>query len=99
LGSSVPEIFGAAGAKAFGALLKESVPHPVMKYCVIIPMIFDTTQYSDNPLEYINVKNANINGIIHVIMLFMDCCLASDVGTVDIFCSTHIVTPVNIAMM
>ena len=98
LGSSVPEIFGAAGATAFGAFLN-NVPHPVIKYCVIIPMIFEITQNTANPLGKLIVKKANINGISQTSILFMDCCLGSDVGTVDIFCNTHTVAATSIAIM
>ena len=91
-------MFGAAGATAFGALLN-NVPHPVIKYCVIIPMIFETTQNTANPLGKLIVKKANINGIIHVSILFMDCCFGSAVGTVDIFWSTHIVAATKIAII
>ena len=98
MGSSVPEMFGAAGATAFGALLN-NVPHPVIKYCVIIPIIFDINQNTANPLGKLMVKKPNISGISQTSMLFMDCCLGSDVGTVDIFCSTHILAATSIAMM
>jgi len=77
--------FGAAA----GAFTK-SEPHPVIKYCVIMPIILDTTQNSASPLGKARVKNANIRGIIQIIILFIDCCCWSGVGTVDIFCSTHI---------
>ena len=91
-------MFGATGATAFGALLN-NVPHPVIKYCVIIPMIFDTNQKTANPLGKLMVKKPNISGISQTSILFMDCCLGSDVGIVDIFCSTHMLAATNIAMM
>jgi len=97
LGSSV-EIFSAAGAITLGFLLKERVPHPVIKYCVIIPMIFDTSQKIANPLGKLMVKKPNISGIIQVSILFMDCCLGSDVGTVDIFCRIHILAATSTAI-
>ncbi len=99
MGSSVPAILGAAGAKALGPFLKESVPHPVTKYCIIIPKILDINQNIANPLGKLMVKKPNIKGISHVSILFMDCCFASDVGTVDIFCNTHILAATSIAMM
>jgi len=99
LGSSVFEITGVAGAGILSTLLKESIPQPVTKYCVIIVMTFDTTQYKATPLENVIVRKANINGISHVSILFMDCCLGSDVGIIDIFCWIHIVAAVNIAIM
>jgi hypothetical protein len=91
-------MFGAAGATAFGALLN-NVPHPVIKYCVIIPITFDINQKTANPLGKLMVKKPNINGISHVSILFMDCCFGSEVGTVDIFCSTHMLAATSIAIM
>ena len=41
-----------------------SPPQPVTKYCIIMPIIFETTQYSANPLGYDKVKKPNSNGII-----------------------------------
>ena len=67
-----------------------SVPHPVMKYWVTMPMMLDTTQNSASPLGKLRVKKANISGMSHSIILFIDCWRGSAVGTLDIFCSTHI---------
>ena len=75
------------------------VPHPVTKYCITIPIMFETTQNSASPLGNWRVKKANIRGIIHSIILLIDCCLGSADGTVDIFCKTHIVPPTRIAKM
>ena len=74
-------------------------PHPVMKYCVTIPMILDTTQNSARPLGKLRVKKANIRGNSHTIILVIDCCLGSAVGTLDIFCSTHIETATRMGSM
>lgn len=63
-----------------------------------MPIRFDTNQNSANPLGKLIVKKPNISGIIHVSMLFMDCCLGSDVGIVDIFCSTHMLAATSTAM-
>ena len=41
-----------------------SPPQPVIKYCMTMPMIFETTQYSANPLGYDKVKKPNSSGII-----------------------------------
>ena len=97
LGSSVFEILGATGAPAFAPRLN-NVPQPVMKYCVIRPIIFDISQNTAKPLGKLMVKKPNISGISQVSILFMDCCLGSDVGIVDIFCCIHIVAATNIAM-
>lgn len=79
-----------------GALAK-SEPHPVIKYCVTMPIILETTQNSASPLGKLRVKKANIRGIIQSIILLIDCCLGSAEGTVDIFCSTHIEDPTRMA--
>ena len=55
-----------------------------------MPIILDTTQNSASPLGKARLKNANIRGIIQIIILLIDCCCGSCEGTVDIFCSTHI---------
>ncbi len=61
-----------------------------MKYCVMMPIILDTIQNSASPLGKASVRKPNIRGIIQIIILFVDCCCGSAVGTVDIFCSTNI---------
>ena len=86
------------GAAGTGLLLKDSDPQPVMKYCVIMPIRLDTNQNSARPLGKLIVKKPNISGIIHVSMLFMDCCLGSELGIVDIFCSTHMLAATSMAM-
>ena len=69
-----------------------------MKYCVIMPMILDTSQKTASPLGKLMVKKPNISGMSQVSMLFMDCCLGSDVGTVDIFCRIHMLAATSTAM-
>lgn len=71
---------------------------PVMKPCIATPMIFDTTQYNANPLGKFSVKNPNINGIIHNIILFVDACLASIEGIAVIFCMIHMDDPTRIGI-
>lgn len=44
-----------------------SPPHPVMKYCIIILTMFETTQYNARPLGNESVRKANIKGIIQTI--------------------------------
>lgn len=61
-----------------------------MKYCVMMPIILDTIQNSASPLGKASVRKPNIRGIIQIIILFVDCCCGSAVGTVDIFCNTNI---------
>ena len=45
------------------------------------------------PLGNWKVKKVNIAGIIHSIMLLVDCCWGSAVGMVLIFCCTHMEAP------
>ena len=87
----------AAGGNWVGAAPLENMflteprePQPVTKYCITMPMMLDITQYSASPLGKLRVKKANISGMSHCNILFMDCCLGSAVGTYDIFCMTHI---------
>jgi len=51
-----------------------------------MPIILETTQNRARPLGNCKVKKANISGIIHSIILFIDCCFGSVVLTVAIFC-------------
>ncbi len=88
-----------AGPSVFGFRLKLRVPQPVTKYCVTIAMRFDTNQNSASPLGKLIVKKPNKRGIIHSIMLFIDCCFGSDVGMVDIFCCTHIEAATRMAII
>jgi hypothetical protein len=81
-----------------GALTK-SEPHPVIKYCVIMPTILEINQNSASPLGKARVKKPNIRGIIQIIILPIDCCCGSAEGTVDIFCSTHIEAATNTGRM
>ena len=63
------------------------------------PTTLDTTQYSARPLGKFSVKNPNIAGIIHSIILLVEAWRSSAVGIVVIFCMTHIDTPTRIGMM
>lgn len=87
----------AAGGNWVGAAPLENMfltelrePQPLTKYCITMPMMLDITQYSASPLGKLRVKKANISGMSHCNMLFMDCCLGSAVGMTDIFCIIHI---------
>ena len=51
-----------------------------------MPMAADTNQYNASPLGKDKVKNANMKGIIHNIVLFVDAVLGSAVGIMVIFC-------------
>ena len=60
--------------------------------------MFDTIQYKASPVSKPNVKNPNIMGIIHSIILFVDSCCGVVAGVVVIFCITHMDPPTNTAM-
>ena len=66
---------------------------------MIIPTILDITQYKANPLGKDIVKNPNMIGIIHNIILLVDACRSSIAGMVVIFCISHMDTPTRIGMM
>ncbi len=51
-----------------------------------MPMAADTNQYKASPLGKERVKNANMKGIIHNIVLFVEAVLGSAAGIIVIFC-------------
>tara|TARA_B100001123_G_scaffold419419_1_gene524477 strand:+ start:3272 stop:3457 length:186 start_codon:yes stop_codon:yes gene_type:complete len=61
--------------------------------------MFDESQYSGNPDGSERVKNPNITGSIHNIILFVDACRGSAAAGVLIFCMTHIEAPTKTAIM
>ena len=62
-----------------------------MKYCIATPITLDTTQYRERPLGKVSEKKAIISGIIHSIIIWLDCCLGSGDGIIVIFCWTQVV--------
>ena len=60
-----------------------------------MPARFDTIQYKASPVSKPRVKNPNIMGIIHSIILLVDSCCGVVAGVVDIFCITHIEPPTS----
>ena len=64
-----------------------------MNPCITIPTALEMTQYKARPLGKVVVKNPNINGIIHSIILLVDCCLGSTAGMVVIFCMKNMDAP------
>ena len=73
--------------------------HPVMKYCIPTPTTFETTQYIANPVGKLKENTAISSGIIHNIMVWLPCCLASVAGVMVIFCWTHEDTNTRTGMM
>ncbi len=63
-----------------------------------MPMTLDTIQYSGRPLGSVIVKKANMNGIIHSIMRWVDCWRGSAFGITLIFCMTHMEAPTRNAI-
>ncbi len=55
-------------------------------------MTLDTIQYNESPLGKVREKKPIINGIIHSIMVWFDCCRGSADGMMVIFCWTQVVT-------
>ncbi len=76
-----------------------SGPHPVMKYCIATPITLDTIQYRDRPLGKVREKKAIISGIIHNIIIWLDCCLGSGEGMMVIFCWTQVVMNTKAGMI
>ena len=73
--------------------------HPVMKYCIPTPTTFETTQYIAKPVGKLKENTAISSGIIHSIMVWLPCCLASVAGVMVIFCWTHEDTNTRTGMM
>ena len=68
-------------------------PQPVTKYWVAMPTVLETIQKIASPLANCRVNRPNIIGIIHNIILFIDCCLGSPPDIMVIFCCTHMLPP------
>ena len=56
-------------------------------------MRLDTIQYNASPASKFSVKNPNIMGIIHSIILLVDSCCGLVAGMDDIFCIRNIEPP------
>ena len=67
-----------------------SGPHPTMKYWMAIPIRLETIQYKGNPLGHCREKTPRNIGIIHSIMVWLDCCFGSIEGVMVIFCWTQV---------
>ncbi len=57
-----------------------------MKYCIPTPTTFETIQYIARPVGKLKENTAINSGIIHSIMVWLPCCLASVAGVMVIFC-------------
>ena len=68
------------------ATIPANPPQPVIKYCITILITVDVAQNRASPLGNDKQKKPNMSGIIHSIILACDCCLASVLVGVDIFC-------------
>ncbi len=75
-----------------------SGPHPVLKYCMATPITLDAIQYTERPLGKVKEKKAMSRGIIHSIMVWLDCCLGSSAGVMVIFCWTQLDTKTKTGM-
>lgn len=73
--------------------------HPVIKYCIPTPTIFETIQYNAKPVGKLKENTAIKSGIIHSIMVWLPCCLASATGVMVIFCWTQVETKTSTGMM
>lgn len=59
--------------------------------CIKKPAIFEKIMYVAKPAGNDNVKNPNITGIIHNIILFVCSCLASELLNIETFCCAKVV--------
>ena len=62
-------------------------------------MALEIVQYRARPLGKVRDRKASISGIIHSMVLAVDCCLGSVLGGVVVFCSAHVDTPTRTGMM
>jgi hypothetical protein len=65
-------------------------PQPVMKYWMVMPIRLEIIQYKGSPLGQPREKTPRKRGIIHSIMVWVDCCLGSMEGVMVIFCCTQV---------
>ena len=61
-----------------------------MKYWMDIPIRLEIIQYRGSPLGQPRENTPRKMGIIHCIMFWLDCCLGSIDGVMDIFCWTQV---------
>lgn len=54
------------------------------------PITLDMVQYMDRPMGKLKENIPSITGIIHSIMLWLDCCRVSAVGVIVIFVWTQV---------
>jgi len=57
--------------------------------------MLETIQYRASPLSKFRVKNPNMIGISHSIILLVDSCCALIDGVAEIFCMSHMETPTS----
>jgi hypothetical protein len=65
-------------------------PQPVMKYWMVMPIRLEIIQYRGSPLGQPRENTPRKRGIIHSIMVWVDCCLGSMEGVMVIFCCTQV---------
>ncbi len=70
----------------------------VTTYCTATPITLETIQYKDRPAGNCREKIAIITGIIHSIMVWLDCCFGSDDGMMVSFCWTQVETNTKAGM-
>ena len=61
-------------------------------------MTLETIQYRDSPLGNCSAKNPSMIGIIHNIIVWLDCCRGSTEGVMVIFCCTQDEAPTSNGM-
>ena len=62
-------------------------------------MALEIVQYRASPLGNVRERKASINGIIHSMVLAVDCWRGSVLGGVVVFCRAHVDTPTRTGMM
>ena len=62
-------------------------------------MALETVQYKARPLGNVRERKASISGIIHSIVLAVDCCLSSALGGVVVFWRAQVDIPTRTGMM
>ena len=63
------------------------------------PITLETIQYKDRPAGNCMEKKAIITGIIHNIIVWLDCCRGSVEGMIVSFCCTQVETKTKAGMI
>ena len=70
-----------------------------MKYCMTTVIMLDTNQYKGSPEGKERLSTPNMTGMVHSIMVLVDCCCAVVAVGMVIFWVTHMDAPTRTGRM